>query len=393
MIQSATENLDHVRWLTPPPASVAMSMTDQEIVLARISACWSRCRIHRKVSKDSLEVAPMIPCPGASPCYVLGVSDPRAPGAGFVDRIRTFHHAEFPLDALVHAKRLLGSTVSVCIPAHNEENTVGVVVSTIMRNLVAQNPLVDEVVVLDDRSSDRTAAIAAAAGASVVCVANVLPEILSPPGKGNVLWRSLHVSSGDIVCWVDADITGFRSEMVSGILGPLLKVSDIAFVKGFYARPPNGGEGGGGRVTELVAKPLIASLFPQLVGVLQPLAGATAAWRGLLESLSFPPGWGVELALLLDVARTHGVETIAQTDLGELRHRNKPLEKLVPQAAAVIDVALARSGQAKAAIASPLESGGLDSSALPTLALPPVEETRSVEGGPRTEALYVSAID
>ena len=206
-------------------------------------------------------------------CYVLRVSDPNA--SHFIDRIRTFHHSEFSLDALVRGKRRLGLSVSVCIPAHNEENTVGLVVSTVERKLVVYHSLVDEVIVLDDRSKDRTAIVARAAGASVASVADVLPETLGPPGKGNVQWRSLHVSDGDIVCWVDADIAGFRAELVSGTLGPLLNVADIAFVKGFYARPTNGGDRGGGRVTELVAKPLIASLFPELVGVRQPLAGAT----------------------------------------------------------------------------------------------------------------------
>jgi glucosyl-3-phosphoglycerate synthase len=161
------------------------------------------------------------------------VSDPLAPSAVFVDRIRTFHHTDFPLDVLVRAKRLLGASVSVCIPAHSEEKTVGRVVSSVVRNLIVRHSLVDELIVLDDRSSDRTAAIAAAAGAGVVRVAEVLAGILSPPGKGNALWRSLHISGGDIVCWVDADIRCFRAEIVSGLLGPLLESSVIAFVKGF----------------------------------------------------------------------------------------------------------------------------------------------------------------
>jgi len=316
------------------------------------------------------------------------VLDLEAPPARFVDRIRTFHHGDFPLDVLVRAKHMLNSTVSVCIPAHNEETTVGLVVSTIIRNLVVEHSLVDEVVVLDDRSSDETAAVAAAAGASVRAVADVLPEVPSPPGKGNVLWRSLRASDSDIVCWIDADIAGFRAEMVSGILAPLLTERHILFVKGYYARPTSGG--GGGRVTELVAKPLIASLFPELVGVRQPLAGATAARREVLESLSFPSGWGVELALLLDVVRSVGVEAIAQTDLGELRHRTKPLEKLVPQAAAVIEVALARSGTADEA--SPLLTpAGPGRSATRMVELPPMEKLDARRparvGGPPPEAI------
>lgn len=264
--------------------------------------------------------------------------------------------------------------MSVCIPAHNEESTVGPVVSSVVQELVVKHSLVDEVIVLDDRCSDNTAAVAAATGARVVRVAEIVPEISCPPGKGNAMWRSLYASDGDIVCWIDADIRGFRAEMISGTIGPLLELPGIAFVKGFYARPTNGDDRGGGRVTELVAKPLITSLFPQLVGVRQPLAGATAARRDVLETLSFPAGWGVELALLLDVARTLGVEAIAQTDLGELRHRNKPLEKLIPQATAVIDVALARSGIAGPALAPLFAAESLCSSARRMVELPPVKK-------------------
>jgi glucosyl-3-phosphoglycerate synthase len=301
------------------------------------------------------------------------VSDPRNLPTTFLDRIRTFHHSDFHPEALVCAKRLLGATVSVCIPAHNEESTVGAVVSTVRRGLVEDNQLVDEVVVLDDRSKDGTAAIAAAAGAIVIPIAEVLPEIINPPGKGNVLWRSLHVTSSDIVCWIDADIADFRAEMVTGILGPLLHMSHLGFVKGYYARPTDG-DVGGGRVTELVAKPLIASLFPQLVGVRQPLAGATAARRELLKTLPFQAGWGVELGLLLDVARIYGVDVIAQTDLGELRHRNKPLKKLIPQASAVIDVGLARYGIPNEVLAPPLLSVGTGGTARSLVELPPIED-------------------
>jgi glucosyl-3-phosphoglycerate synthase len=163
---------------------------------------------------------------------------------------------------MVRAKRLRQATIAVCIPAHNEESTVGAVVSTVRRSLVEDHPLVDEVVVLDDRSSDGTAGVAAAAGASVVPIAEVLPEVVSAQGKGNVLWRSLHLTSSDLICWVDADIAEFRPEMVSGILAPLLHLSHLGFVKSYYARPTDGSDVGGGRVTELVPKPLIASLFP-----------------------------------------------------------------------------------------------------------------------------------
>lgn len=251
---------------------------------------------------------------------------------------------DFPLTDLVEARTSSGASVSVCIPAHDEQETVGAIVECILRSLVIEHPIVDEVIVFDDRSEDGTATVARRAGANVVDVADVLPEMERPKGKGNVLWSSLFASSGDIVCWVDADIRHFRTEMVTGLLGPLFSSPDLGLVKGCYARPTNGNGAGGGRVTELVARPLIASLFPELARVRQPLAGATAGRREVLEALPFIPGWGVEFGLLVDVARGFGPKAIAQTHLGDLYHRNKPLEKLAPQAEAVVRIALDRSG-------------------------------------------------
>jgi glucosyl-3-phosphoglycerate synthase len=227
---------------------------------------------------------------------------------------------------------------------------VGHSAAAIVRELVFAHDIVDEVIVLDDGSEDRTAEVAARAGATVVSVPDILPGTHTCEGKGNVLWRSLFVSSGDIVCWVDADIRNFASHFVSGLLGPLLTDPEVGFVKGFYTRPLGDDPFGGGRVTELVARPLIAHLFPHASGIVQPLAGATAGRRHVLDALPFVAGWGVEFALLLDVIDRFGVGTICQTNLGELLHRNHPLHKLALQAAAILTVALDRAGLKQASV-------------------------------------------
>jgi len=255
--------------------------------------------------------------------------------------IPTFHHRDFTARDLAALKG--GQVVSVCIPAHDEAATVGTVVRTLHRHLVARVGLVDEIVVVDDHSSDGTADEAAAAGARVVIAADVLPEVAGGRGKGEALWRSLHAATGDLVVWCDADITDFGSRFVLGLLGPLLTEPDVAFVKGFYDRPMAGGDVGG-RVTELVARPLLATLFPQLSSIRQPLSGEYAGRRGLLERLPFVRGYGVDLGLLIDVAEVAGHQAIAQADLGTRRHRNRQLDELGPQALSVLQTALDRAG-------------------------------------------------
>jgi glucosyl-3-phosphoglycerate synthase len=273
------------------------------------------------------------------------------PSGEEADSLRaTYDHRDFPLGELAAAKRRSGLSVSVCLPARNEQATVGRAAATLVRDLVFAHDIVDEVIVLDDGSVDGTAEVAARAGAGVVSVPDILPDVPTRGGKGNVLWRSLFVSTGDIVCWIDADIRNFDSYFVSGLLGPLLADPGIGFVKGFYARPLGDDPTGGGRVTELVARPLIANLFPHASGIVQPLAGATAGRRHILDSLPFVAGWGVEFALLLDVIERYGPGIIGQTNLGELRHRNHPLHKLAVQAAAILTVALDRAGLKRASV-------------------------------------------
>jgi glucosyl-3-phosphoglycerate synthase len=255
---------------------------------------------------------------------------------------RLYSYRDFPADRLVAAKG--DHRISVCLPARNEEATVGMIVDRISAELVERAPLVDEIIVIDDGSTDGTADAAGSAGAQVVASASILPDASPGSGKGNVLWKSLYISDGDLICWLDADIRDFGPRFVTGLLGPLLTRPAVAFVKGFYRRPLDGDGRGGGRVTELVARPLISRFFPHLAPIIQPLAGEYAARRDLVERLPFVEGWGVELALLVDVAARAGVGSIAQVDLGSRKHRNRPLDELTPQAMAILETALRRAG-------------------------------------------------
>ncbi len=257
-------------------------------------------------------------------------------------RSRTFHHRDFPLEDLAARKR--GRRVSVCLPARDEATTVGAVVGALFSGELAACGLVDEVLVVDDGSTDGTAVVAESAGARVVRAADVLGQHGGGPGKGQALWRAVASTEGDVVAFLDADVTNFQPSFVAGLLGPVLTYEDVALVKAFYERPIDGQATGGGRVTELVARPLIAVLLPHLSDVAQPLAGECAAPREVLERLPFARGYGVELGLLADVASSFGRGSIAEVDLGTRAHRNRPLSELAPQAVAIVQVALERAG-------------------------------------------------
>ncbi|MCF3124688.1 glucosyl-3-phosphoglycerate synthase [Streptomyces arenae] len=264
---------------------------------------------------------------------------------------RSWSVADRPLERLVAAKRASGTSVSVVLPALDEEETVGEIVSVIRRELVEEAPLVDELLVIDSGSRDRTAEVAAAAGAKVVHRDEILPRLTPVPGKGEVLWRSLLVTGGDVVAFVDADLKEFSADFVAGIVGPLLTDPDVDFVKAMYDRPlgaefdaPGAGRGAGqgGRVTELMARPLLNMHWPRLAGFVQPLGGEYAARRSLLERLPFPVGYGVELGLLVDALHTVGLDALAQVDVGVRRHRHQDGQALGRMAAAIYRTAQLR---------------------------------------------------
>ena len=270
-----------------------------------------------------------------------GLAPPaRLANDGAVSSTRTHLASAFGLTELVARKG--DTTVSVCIPARNEESTVGQIVERIRSKLIDTHALVDEIIVVDDHSTDRTAHEARSAGATVVDASTVLEDFGRGHGKGEALWKSLFASSGDIVVWCDADVRDFSTRFISGLLGPLLTDTTVGFVKGFYERPVDGQVRGGGRVTELVARPLLTMCFPQLSEIVQPLSGEYGGRRVVLEQLPFVEGYGVDIAMLIDIADRFGADTIAQVDLGERIHRNRPLHELSPMAAQVMQAALRR---------------------------------------------------
>jgi glucosyl-3-phosphoglycerate synthase len=246
--------------------------------------------------------------------------------------------------ALLDARRRAEATLSVCLPARNEEATVGHIVGTVRRELVERVPLVDEILVLDDGSTDATAAAASDEGARVVDVGSILTEYSAGHGKGAALWKGLYAARGDLVCFIDADIRNFGAHFVTRLLAPLLIDQSVEFTKGFYRRPLHGEPSGGGRVTELMARPLLSYLFPRLADIVQPLAGEYAGRRRALEAVPFAYGWGVEFSLLVDIAAAFGRESIAQVDLGAREHRNRPLDQLGVPALAILATALRRAG-------------------------------------------------
>ncbi|MEU9150123.1 glucosyl-3-phosphoglycerate synthase [Streptomyces sp. NPDC048417] len=255
---------------------------------------------------------------------------------------RSWSMNDRPLHRILAAKQRTGQSVSVVLPALNEEETVGDIVAIIRHDLIRQVPLVDEIVVVDSGSTDRTAAVAAAAGARVVHRDTILPRIPAVPGKGEVLWRSLLVTTGDIVCFIDADLRDFSSDFVTGIVGPLLTDPDVDLVKAMYDRPLAGSAGQGGRVTELMARPLLNMHWPQLAGFVQPLGGEYAARRSLLEQLPFPVGYGVELGMLVDALHLVGLDALAQVDVGVRKHRHQDGQALGRMSAAIYRTAQLR---------------------------------------------------
>jgi glucosyl-3-phosphoglycerate synthase len=267
--------------------------------------------------------------------------------ANWFDR-RTFTHDQFgSAEELVIAKQAAGLTISVCVPTRNEAATIGPIVRLLRQELVENVPLLDELTVMDAGSDDDTGAIAAAEGATVFVERDVLPEEGQGSGKGEGLWKSVHACTGDILAWVDADIANFHPHFVTGLVGPLLADRTIGYTKGFYQRPIRVGANAelhpteGGRVTELLARPLLNAFWPALAGLVQPLSGEFAGRRELLERIPFYSGYGVELGLLVDIFNEAGIDAIAQVDLERRVHRNQEIAALSRMSFGILQTAMA----------------------------------------------------
>jgi glucosyl-3-phosphoglycerate synthase len=263
---------------------------------------------------------------------------------------RTHRWQDWTLSGLLDAKAATGTRVSLVVPARNEAATVGAVVTRLREALMDTADLVDEFVVIDSDSTDDTFAIASDAGAVVHRAADIRPDLGTVPGKGEAMWKSVFVTSGDVLVFMDADLLDWDTHFVPGLLGPLLTEPQVALVKGFYERPMLDAAGGsgafeGGRVTELVARPLVALLFPELAGLVQPLAGEWAVRRAHFASLPVPTGYAVELAALVDTVATLGVDAVAQVDLGRRAHRHQALRDLGAMATQIIAAAERRAGR------------------------------------------------
>jgi glucosyl-3-phosphoglycerate synthase len=259
----------------------------------------------------------------------------------------TFHAEEFTnLNLLLAYKQRQNLKISLALPALNEEATVGNVIQTVKRALMDQVPLLDEIVLIDSNSTDRTREIAASLGVPTFIHQRMLPDYGARAGKGEALWKSLYATDGDIILWIDTDIVNIHPRFVYGLLGPLLANPRIQFVKGFYRRPIKVGDkiqaGGGGRVTELTARPLLNLFYPELSGLVQPLSGEYGGRRAALEQLPFFSGYGVEIGLLIDVFEKCGLSAIAQVDLDERIHHNQSLESLSKMSFAIIQTVIQR---------------------------------------------------
>ena len=248
-------------------------------------------------------------------------------------RTNTFHHSQFwDLKRLVEEKEKQGLLLSLCIPTLNEEKTIGKELVLFKSELMDRYPLLDEIAVIDSGSTDRTLEVAAAFGADVYRSADILPNLGSRRGKGENLWKAIYQLKGDIIVYVDADIKNIHPRFAYGLIAPLIYRPEIEYVKAFYDRPLATSKGtrplGGGRVTEILVRPLFSLFFPELSALVQPLSGEYAVRRGLLERLPFPIGYGVETSHLIDTYSELGLEAIAQTDLDSRVHRNQPTRDL-----------------------------------------------------------------
>jgi glucosyl-3-phosphoglycerate synthase len=263
---------------------------------------------------------------------------------------RTWHHSHFAdIEGLVALKKQKGLTISLAFPTLNEEATIGKEILVIRTELMDRYPLLDEIVVIDSSSQDKTRTIAERYGAKVYQSKNILPAYGTYRGKGENLWKSLYVLQGDIVVWVDADIANISPKFVYALVGPLLEDDSIGYVKAFYERPIRSSGGlmpsGGGRVTEILVRPLFSLFYPELAALIQPLSGEYAGRRSLLERLPFSVGYGVELGHLLDIYHQFGIESLAQVDLDIRIHRNQTTQALGKMAYGILNTFFKRASQ------------------------------------------------
>lgn len=304
---------------------------------------------------------------------------------------RTYRGADFDPQELAHLARRDALRVSVCLPALNVADTVGPIVETLRTRLVEDVPLLSEIVVMDGSSTDGTRRAAEEAGARVVMDHEVLPGLIPGRGKGEAMWKSLAVLSGELVVWLDADVVDFDPAFVTGLLGPLLTDPDVGYVKALYRRSLGADDEGGGRVTEICARPLINLFYPELAGFAQPLSGEAAGRRDLLCAVPFFNGYAVEIGLLIDLCRHAGLGALAQVDLGSRRHTNQPTAALGAMASTISQAVLKRVAQegrapddlaGAGAYARPVREGG--AYVLTEL------DTRPDERPPMTDVLHAS---
>ena len=269
-------------------------------------------------------------------------------------RENTFHHSAFwDLKQMVEHKEKQGLTISLCIPTLNEEKTIGKEIVIFRSELALRYPLLDEIAVIDSGSSDKTREVAAAYGADVYLASEILPELGAKRGKGENLWKAIYQLRGDIIVYIDADIKNIHPRFAYGLVAPLIYRPEIKYVKAFYDRPLASSQGvrpsGGGRVTEILIRPLFSLFFPELTAIIQPLSGEYAVRRQVLEQIPFPIGYGVETSHLLDVHRRWGLKAFGQTDLDRRVHRNQSTRDLGRMAFGILQAFIRHGGRLTAA--------------------------------------------
>lgn len=260
----------------------------------------------------------------------------------------TFYHTQFnDLERLVREKRRKGLSISLCLPTLNEEKTIAKEIIIMKSELMTRYPLLDEIIVVDSGSKDRTLEIAAEYGADVYAASDILPDLKDFKGKGENLWKALYVTRGDIIVYLDADIKNVHHRFVYALVAPLLLYDHIQYSKAFYDRPISIGDQklrptGGGRVTELVIRPLFSLFFPELTQIIQPLSGEYAGFRSVFEKIPFPIGYGIETSMILDISAKWGLDTIAQVDLDRRIHHNQTTKALGKMAFVIMQTFLKR---------------------------------------------------